>query len=75
MTNINAASSIDSIKVITTTIENTFNIHWSLLIIPVITLLLVALKFPALPVLFISAAIASVAAAFAQSEFIASNQC
>ena len=71
MTNINAANSIESINLITTTIENTFNIHWALLIIPVITLVLVGMKFPALPVLFISAAIASVAAAFTQTEFIA----
>ena len=54
------------------TIENTFSIHWSLLIIPIITLVLVALKLPALPVLFISAAIASVAASFTQADFLAS---
>lgn len=60
----------DSVERFQTTIAATYNIHWALLLIPVLTVYLIVRKIAAVPVLMIGSLLAIVAAALFQQEFL-----
>ncbi len=51
-------------------LENVFNLHWSLLIVPFMVILLIIKKVPALPVLFIGTILGAVFAVWQQPEVV-----
>lgn len=67
----NSAVEIDSVSKFQQTIASTYNIHWALLLIPVVTVYLIVRKIAAVPVLMIGSLIAVAAAAVFQQEFLA----
>lgn len=60
----------DSVERFQTTIAATYNIHWALLLIPVLTVYLIVRKIAAVPVLMIGSLLAIMAAALFQQEFL-----
>ena len=51
-------------------IASTYNIHWGLLIVPILTIYLIIKKIPAVPVLLIGSLMAILVAALFQQEFL-----
>ena len=67
----NDASGVISVAELSETLQNTFNISAWLLLVPVVTMILIARRLPALVTLFLSVVMACVAMVVAQPEIVA----
>lgn len=65
-------ASLDNVQLITTTLEKSYHITPWLLVAPVLVLVMVAIRMPALPAVFIGTIIGGLIATFAQSVSLAS---
>lgn len=65
-------SSVAGVEQFQQSIASTYQVHWALMLIPIITVYLIVRKVPAVPVLMIGSVLAIVTAAVVQQEFIAS---
>ena len=66
----NDASGVISVAELSETLQNTFNISAWLLLVPVVTMVLIARRLPALVTLFLSVVMACVAMVVAQPEIV-----
>ena len=66
----NDASGVISVAELSETLQNTFNISAWLLLVPVVTMVLIARRLPALVTLFLSVVMACVAMVIAQPEIV-----